>query len=167
MAEDLIRYDVLAQDALRGLVRKVLTEVAQTGLPGEHHFFITFDTRHPGVRISSRIRARYPNEMTVVLQHQFWDLAVTESTFEVGLSFQGVPERLLVPFRAIIGFVDPHVGFGLKFDAAPDAVAVAALPEPSLPAPAEADGEPAPAPAAAEAGSAAVVSLDAFRKKNA
>jgi hypothetical protein len=84
MAEDLIRYDVLAQEALRGLVRKVLTEVAQTGLPGEHHFFITFDTRHPGVRISSRIRARYPTEMTVVLQHQFWDLAVTDSTFEVG-----------------------------------------------------------------------------------
>src|ERR671912_1271501 len=98
MAEDLIRYDVLAQEALRGLVRKVISEVAQTGLPGEHHFFITFDTRHPGVRISSRLKADYPNEMTVVLQHQFWDLSVTDTGFEVGLSFKGVPERLQVPF---------------------------------------------------------------------
>jgi hypothetical protein len=169
MAEDLIRYDVLAQEALRGLVRKVLSEVAQTGLPGEHHFFITFDTRHPGVRISSRIKARYPNEMTVVLQHQFWDLTVTESTFEVGLSFQGVPERLLVPFRAISGFVDPHVGFGLKFDPPPESAialvedsSAAAVPvlEKAADAPAEATPEPA------EAGTAAVVSLDAFRKKN-
>ena len=101
MAEDLIRYDVLAQEALRGLVRKVLAEVAQTGLPGEHHFFVTFDTRHPGVRISPRLKAEYPGEMTVVLQHQFWDLTVTDSAFEVGLSFKGVPEQLLVPFRAI------------------------------------------------------------------
>lgn len=170
MAEDLIRYDVLAQEALRGLVRKVLTEVAQTGLPGEHHFFITFDTRHPGVRISSRIRARYPTEMTVVLQHQFWNLAVTESTFEVGLSFQGVPERLLVPFRAIIGFVDPHVGFGLKFDAAPEQPLIAAPAAGGSPVAVEGvDAEsaaPSPLPDAEVSNTAAVVSLDAFRKKN-
>jgi hypothetical protein len=171
MAEDLIRYDVLAQEALRGLVRKVLTEVAQTGLPGEHHFFITFDTRHPGVRISSRIRARYPTEMTVVLQHQFWDLAVTDSTFEVGLSFQGVPERLLVPFRAIIGFVDPHVGFGLKFDAAPEQAAIAPPATAILPVPVktpdpETPDLASPPEEAAATGTAAVVSLDAFRKKN-
>ncbi len=166
MAEDLIRYDILAQEALRGLVKKVLVEVAQTGLPGEHHFFITFSTQHPGVRISSRLKAQYPTEMTVVLQHQFWDLAVADSAFEVGMSFKGVPERLLVPFRAIDSFVDPHAGFSLKFDvsaiapiaeAAPDAVP--ALPAPQLP-PIEAGGQP-PSETSGD-----VVSLDAFRKKN-
>lgn len=176
MAEDLIRYDVLAQEALRGLVRKVLTEVAQTGLPGEHHFFITFDTRHPGVRISTRIRAQYPSEMTVVMQHQFWDLTVTESAFEVGLSFKGVPEKLFIPFRAVTGFVDPHASFGLKFDPPPETALIAAgMPDvPALPIEdkrkAKATAEPAtPEPAettAAEPGTADVVSLDAFRKKN-
>jgi hypothetical protein len=166
MTEDLIRYDVLAQDALRGLVRKVISEVAKTGLPGEHHFFITFDTRHPGVRISSRLKAEYPNEMTVVMQHQFWDLTVTESTFEVGLSFKGVPERLLVPFRAITSFVDPHASFGLKFDAAPEVAAPAAQ-RTNLPAPLAKQPVPAPeAHPAAETASGDVVSLDAFRKKN-
>jgi uncharacterized protein len=169
MPDDLIRYDVLAQEALRGLVRKVLSEVAQTGLPGEHHFFITFDTRHPGVRISSRLRAQYPNEMTVVLQHQFWDLGVTDSTFEVGLSFNGVPERLLVPLHAITSFVDPQASFGLKFDA-PVAEAEAAPapvgeaePIASLPVPVPQDTTPTPPPPSE---GAAVVSLDAFRKKN-
>jgi hypothetical protein len=165
MSEDLIRYDVLAQEALRGLVRKVLSEVAQTGLPGEHHFFITFDTRHPGVRISTRLREQYPNEMTVVLQHQFWDLMVTDSTFEVGLSFKGVPERLLVPFRAINGFVDPHASFALKFD--PPAEAADELPA-VRPAPAdEARGtfEQDDSPVQPVGGTADVVSLDAFRKK--
>lgn len=165
MSEDLIRYDVLAQDALRGLVRKVMSEVAQTGLPGEHHFFITFDTRHPGVRISSRLKAEYPNEMTVVMQHQFWDLSVTESTFEVGLSFKGIPERLLVPFRAITSFVDPHASFGLKFDP-PAETAPALAGQPSgLPVALAPDPEKEVRPAA-EAGTGDVVSLDAFRKKN-
>jgi hypothetical protein len=165
MAEDLIRYDVLAQEALRGLVRKVLSEVAQTGLPGEHHLFITFDTQHPGVRISSRLQAQYPTEMTVVLQHQFWDLSVTDSTFEVGLSFKGVPERLLVPFRAITSFVDPHASFGLKFDPPPPELAASGA-EPT-PAEEPAPAEPEPAKASPPAGGkAAVVSLDAFRKKN-
>ena len=168
MPEDLIRYDVLAQEALRGLVRKVLAEVAQTGLPGEHHFFVTFDMRHPGVRISSRLRAEYPNEMTVVLQHQFWDLTVTESAFEVGLSFKGVPERLHVPLRAIKGFVDPHASFGLKFD--PPAELAASSEEgqpPSVEEPGEVPAIPQTAAAStAETGTADVVSLDAFRKKN-
>ncbi len=168
MAEDLIRYDVLAQEALRGLVRKVLAEVAQTGLPGEHHFFVTFDTRYPGVRISSRLKAEYPGEMTIVLQHQFWDLTVTDTAFEVGLSFHGAPERLHVPFRAINGFVDPHASFGVKFDPPPELAAVAsaedgATAEERAETPAAAQEL---APAKAEAGSAAVVSLDAFRKKN-
>jgi hypothetical protein len=116
MADDLIRYDVLVSDALRGVVRQVLTEIAATGLPGDHHFYITIDTRLPGVRISSALRNRFPEEMTVVLQHQFWDLKVTEQTFEVGLSFSGVPERLLIPFSSITGFADPSVDFALKFE---------------------------------------------------
>src|SRR6266545_1107026 len=101
MAVDHIRYDILAQDALRGLVRKVLMDTAKNGLPGEHHFYISFDTRADGVRLSPRMRAQYPEEMTVVLQHQFWDLEVTESGFEVGVSFGGIPERVAVPFAAV------------------------------------------------------------------
>lgn len=116
MPEDLIRYDIIIQDALRGAVKKILTEVGRTGLPGEHHFYIAFDTTAPGVRISQRLRERYPQEMTIVLQHQFWDLNITEHTFEVGLSFGGVPERLLVPFSAIKGFFDPSVQFALEFE---------------------------------------------------
>ncbi len=116
MPEDLIRYDVLAQEALRGVVRKVLQEVSRTGLPGEHHFFISFDTKNPGVRMSTRLRSLYPDEMTIVLQHQFWDLNLTDTGIEVGLSFNGIPERLQVPYRAITSFVDPHASFGLKFD---------------------------------------------------
>lgn len=113
---DQIRYDLLAQDALRGVVRRVLMDVARDGLPGEHHFFISFDTRVPGVRLSTRMREKYPEDMTIVLQHQFWDLLVTENGFEVGLSFGGVPERLLVPFAALKGFFDPSVKFGLQFE---------------------------------------------------
>ena len=161
MAEDLIRYDVLAQEALRGLVRKVLTEVAQTGLPGDHHFFITFSTEYPDVRVSPRLKAQYPAEMTVVLQHQFWDLTVTDSVFEVGLSFNGVPEKLHVPFRAVTSFIDPHASFALKFDAGTEAVPEEAE-EPKRIASA---ATPEPADAAADA-AAPVVSLDAFRKKN-
>ncbi len=97
-------------------MRKVLSEVARTGLPGEHHFYIAVDTTSPGVRISSRLRERYPKEMTIVLQHQFWDLVILEHTFEVGLSFGGVPERLLIPFSAVKGFFDPSVQFALEFE---------------------------------------------------
>ena len=107
MATDHIRYDLLAQDALRGVVRTVLIEDAKNGLPGEHHFYITFDTTADGVKLSPRMRAQYPQEMTIVLQHQFWDLIVTDEGFEVGLSFGGVSERLTVPFAAIKRFVDP------------------------------------------------------------
>lgn len=116
MAEDLIRYDIVIQDALRGAVRKILTEVSRIGLPGEHHFYIAFDTNAPGVRISSRLHERYPKEMTVVLQHQFWDLMVTDHAFEVGLSFGGIPEKLFVPFSSIKGFFDPSVQFALEFE---------------------------------------------------
>ena len=116
MSQDLIRYDVLAQDALRGVIRKVLGEVAKTGLPGDHHFFITFMTAAPGVRVSSRLREKYPDLMTIVVQHQYWDLKVTETSFEVGLSFSDIPEKLLIPFAAVRGFYDPSVNFELEFD---------------------------------------------------
>lgn len=112
--KDLIRYDLLVHDALKGVVRKVLID-AKDGLPGEHHFYITFRTDFPGVRLSNRLRERYPQEMMIVLQHQFWDLNVTEHTFEVGLSFSNIPERLLVPFDALVAFSDPSVDFGLRF----------------------------------------------------
>jgi hypothetical protein len=115
MAADHIRYDLLAQEALRGVLRKVLADAAKHGLPGDHHFFVTFDTGAEGVRLSQRMRAQYPKEMTIVLQHQFWDLVVSEETFEVGLSFGGVPERLSVPFAAVKQFLDPSVEFGLQF----------------------------------------------------
>lgn len=116
MAEDLIRYDIIIQDALRSAVRKILVEVNRAGLPGEHHFYIAFETTAPGVKISSRLKERYPKEMTIVLQHQFWDLQITEHAFEVGLSFGGVPEHLYVPFSAIKGFFDPSVQFALEFE---------------------------------------------------
>jgi hypothetical protein len=116
MPVDLIRYDLLAQDALRGVVKKVLTDIAARGLPGEHHFFISFHTRADGVKISDRLREKYPEELTIVLQHQFWDLMVGEESFEVGVSFNGIPERLTVPFAAIKGFFDPSVQFGLQFE---------------------------------------------------
>jgi len=184
MADDHIRYDILAQDALRGVMRKVLAEVARTGLPGNHHFFITFLTNAPGVRISSRLRERYPEQMTIVLQFQYWDLKVTETGFEVGLSFSDVPEKLEVPFAAVRGFYDPSVNFELEFDVksepaeqAPAETAPQRKPEaPVAKAPGAGSkkseqrnkAEPTPkpiAPAAEGAKSADVVSLDAFRKK--
>jgi uncharacterized protein len=193
--KDLIRYDLLVQDALKGVVRKVLID-AKDGLPGEHHFYISFQTDFPGVRLSNRLREKYPQEMTIVLQHQYWDLNVTEHTFEVGLSFSGIPERLLIPFDALTGFFDPSVQFGLKFDSQDDeeeeAPEAAPAPQPvrgtssepvelkqprkALPAEekpaavpkaeqAEVPAEQAPE-ADAASGTAEVVSLDAFRKKN-
>ncbi len=163
--EDLIRYDILAQDALRGVVRKVLAEVARTGLPGNHHFYVTFATRGAGVRVSSRLLAQYPDDMTIVIQHQYWDLTVSEHAFEVGLSFNGISERLLVPFTAVKAFVDPSVQFALQFE--PAMQELAAEPD-ALPAPAEIIAV-RPAESKGEErteGKADVVSLDAFRKKH-
>jgi hypothetical protein len=116
MSSDMIRYDLLAQEALRGVVRKVLSDIGKGGLPGDHHFYIAFDTNYPGVRLSQRLREQYPNEMTIVLQHQFWDLSISDYAFEVGLSFGNVPERLVIPFDAVKGFFDPSVQFGLQFE---------------------------------------------------
>lgn len=178
MADDQIRYDILAQEALRGVMRKVLVEVSRTGLPGNHHFFITFLTNAPGVRISSRLRERYPEQMTIVLQFQYWDLKVTDAGFEVGLSFSDTPEKLEVPFSAVRGFYDPSVNFELEFDVKTEGSAPApvekpapalkavkpvkdAKPEPPQPpaAPTESQAEEEQKPGAE------VVSLDAFRKK--
>ena len=117
MPDHHIRYDLLAQQALRGVVRTVLADVAKKGLPGEHHFKITINTTAPGVRLSDRLRAQYPETMTIILQHQFWDLTVADRGFEVGLSFGGITERLMVPFDAIIAFYDPAVQFGFQFEA--------------------------------------------------
>ena len=116
MPVDHIRYDILVQEALRGMVRNVLADTAKGGLGGDHHFFVTFDTTAEGVKLSDRLRERYPEEMTVVLQHQFWDLKVTDELFEVGLSFGGVAERLVVPLAAIKAFADPSVQFTLQFE---------------------------------------------------
>jgi len=189
MAEDLIRYDILAQDALRGVVRKVLSEVARTGLPGEHHFFVSFATTAPGVRISTRLLAQYPEEMTIVLQHQYWDLILTEEFFEVTVSFNKQQERIKVPFAALSAFVDPSVRFGLQFDrkdkgtvpvekpaAAPASATPLPAPEkrPSLGAPTNAapgetkadDAEtPAETPEKPADPASKIVKLDSFRKK--
>ncbi len=116
MQSQAIRYDLLVQDALRGMVRDLLVKAAREGLPGDHHFFITFKTHAPGVQLSTRMKARYPDEITIVLQHQFWDLIVSDRQFEVGLSFSNIPERLVVPFSALSGFHDPSVPFMLKFE---------------------------------------------------
>ena len=180
MPEDHIRYDILAQEALRGVMRKVLGEVARTGLPGNHHFFITFLTGAPGVRVSSRLRERYPEQMTIVVQYQYWDLKVTDVGFEIGLSFSDIPEKLEIPFTAVRGFYDPSVNFELEFDVKPDDVAAMAEEEPveeieTSPVsvvpqlkdgkpPADTDKEKASEDEGEKAG-AQVVSLDSFRKK--
>jgi len=117
-AEHDIDYDALAQEAMRGVVRAVLSRVQKSGLPGNHHFYIAFDTRHPGVVLSKRLKSKYAEEMTIVLQHRFWELIVSDARFEVKLTFDGIPERLVVPFAAIKVFFDPSVPYGLQFDEA-------------------------------------------------
>jgi len=181
MTVDHIRYDLLAQDALRGVVRTVLEDAARNGLPGDHHFYITFDTLVEGVQLSPRMLAQYPNEMTVVLQHQFWDLVISENAFQVGLSFGGIPERLVIPFAAIKGFFDPSVQFSLQFAQAtdtavpepgseteeadsnsrrpapqrrgrPPSAPLPTVPAPATPKPAAATSEPRPAPVEQDSG---------------
>jgi hypothetical protein len=172
MAEDLIRYDLLAQAALRGVVRTVLADAANKGLPGQHHFQITFATGAPGVRLSERLRAKYPETMTIVLQHQFRDLAVRDDAFDVGLSFGGVAEKLTIPLDAVTAFFDPSVPFGFQFQP----IEVAAEEEGDAKAPARPPARPASKAKEAEtvpggkdekpAGAGGeVVSLDRFRKK--
>ena len=114
--DSLLPYDLWTEEALRQVVVRALAHVGAEGMPCEHHFYVSFRTDRPGVSIPTRLLTQYPHEMTIVLQHQFWDLGVTEHTFEVGLSFSGIPERLLIPFDALVGFFDPSVQFGLKFE---------------------------------------------------
>jgi len=194
-AEAHIDYEALAQVAMRSMVRMVLARVAKTGLPGEHHFYIAFDTQAVGVSRSKRLREKYPKEMTVVLQHRFWDLGVSDDRFEVKLTFDGIPERLSVPFAAIKVFFDPSVPYGLQFEdsdlageplGSSEAAAVEAQPgklekkpraprkprtekavEP--PRPERPVGRPQIVASKPESGDASnenkVVSIDAFRKK--
>jgi len=147
--ESLLPYDEWTEAALRQVMVFALRHVAEHGLPGAHHFYITFRTDHPGTEVPPRLKAQYPKEMTVVLQHQFWDLAVDDEAISVGLSFGGAATTLRIPHCAVTGFNDPQVRFGLRF-------------RPEIPEPAP---EPEPAPPAAPGEAAAVVSLDAFRRR--
>ena len=148
-ADSLIPYDEIVQDALRSVVRRVLDRVdADGGLPGAHHFYIAFRTRYPGVEMPRHLLERYPEEMTIVIQHRYWDLKIDDVHFEIGLSFNQVPAKLSIPFDAVTGFVDPAVDFTLQFQAKDGEAAVAAAPV-----------------TAAVDGASNVVTLDAFRKK--
>lgn len=158
MTDDSLNYPLLIDHAMRGVVRDVLRQVSAHGLPGQHHFFISYDTTHPGVKMSDVLRAKYPRDITIVLQHQFWDFRVEDHQFHATLSFGGVPEKLTVPFAAITAFADPSVQFGLQFQPLDTAGETA---EPS----AQPMAVMVEAIAPDDAGSAEVISLDAFRKK--
>jgi uncharacterized protein len=188
VSDDPLNYQVMTEDALRGVMRRALSVVAERGLMGQHHFYLTFRTTYPGVQIPDHLRDRHPEEMTIVIQHQYWGLEVTDTGFKVSLSFNGQQERLIIPFAAVSAFVDPSVQFGLQFSvAAPANAQVATLAPIKSGAPAK-SGALAPAsPPAAAADTAAtsdappaapppplpgdegsrVVALDAFRKSDA
>ncbi len=155
--DSLLPYDEWAEEALRGVAIRALQYAAAEGMPGQHHFYVSFRTDFPGVSIPTRLLAQYPEEMTIVLQHQFWDLLVEEAEgyFSIGLSFGGIPSTLTVPFAALTAFADPHVQFGLRFRAAP--VEAANTETPDQEAEVETIEKPAVEPQ--------VVSLDAFRRK--
>ena len=180
MADDGIRYDLLTQNALRGVVREVLTQVQTDGLPGEHYLYIAFDTHAQGVSISKRLKEQYPEEMTVVLQYQFWDLFVSDEGFEVKLSFANVPERLVIPFNSVKAFYDPSAQFGLQFgkpgaandsarqhmaSALPDVVGDQSEDRGSTEPSAEETAESEPVEVVMSRPPAEVVQLDNFRKK--
>lgn len=158
-----IDYSAFIDQAMRGVVRQVLRGVQKNGLPGEHHFYITFRTTHPGVKISDTIKSRYPQEMTIVLQHQFWDFRVEDNMFYVTLSFGGVPERLEIPYAALTAFADPSVKFGLQFQMPEDAPQANDAGTPVM----LFENEPSPLgeTSAEEAQAAEIISLDSFRKK--
>jgi hypothetical protein len=161
--KDLFRYDKMVERALRGVVREALARTVASGLPGTHHFYITFQTKHPGTNIPESLSSQYPEDMTIVLEHQFWDLEIEEDHFAVTLSFQNRPERLVIPFEAITAFTDPSCKFGLQFQANEgDAADAGATETAAKPTKIEAKKEPA-ADKGAKTGE--VVALDAFRKK--
>jgi len=172
MTESLIDYDGLVQQALRNVVREILLKVGRDGLQGDHHFYIAFRTRAPGVRLPQRLLERYPEEMTIVIQHRFWDLNVRDADFDITLSFNQRPEVLTIPFQAIVGFVDPSVQFALQFQdnlATDDSGAVKDASETAAAAPAQAGAEQGTiadrTAQKADAMQDNVVTLDAFRKK--
>jgi len=177
---DRFHYDALVDDALRSVVRRVLTQVAEKGLPGSHHFYISFRSTDPGVELPEYLRAKYPEEMTIVLQHQYWDLIINDTWFEVTVSFNKQQERIKVPFAALSAFVDPSVRFGLQFDRRDKQAGDAAAAPTPLPAPEkrpplaaptgegpdqQAKLEPAADVAKPEDAASKIVKLDSFRKK--
>jgi hypothetical protein len=171
MNQNTLDYERLVDGALKGVVREALALAARRGLPGAHHFYVTFKTTHPGVEISDALHGRYPDEMTIVLQHQFWGLEANEDSFEVTLSFSGVSERLKVPYSALTSFVDPSVKFGLQFRAGAAAAAASTQASQASNAaksaeskPAEPKGLPGAEVAPAEPADK-IISLDSFRKK--
>ena len=159
MAQDLFRYDKMVETALRGVARQALTLAARDGLPGDHHFYVTFRSSDPGVVLPPQLLAKFPEEMTIVLQHQFWGLEVGEEAFSVSLSFSGRVERLTIPLAAITSFADPSVNFGLHFEASAPAPAAEAAEA------AEATALPAAQTVAPERPPAEIVTLDRFRKR--
>ncbi len=171
MAKDTLRYDIMVEAALRGVVRDALAASVERGLPGAHHFFITFRTDFPGVDIPDFLRAQYPGEMTIVLEHQFWGLEVDQEKFGVTLSFNNQAQRLTIPIRAITAFADPSVKFGLEFrvEAEPVAATPAEGVVPSAPVakldPQKTDGETRSGENPPSEKVAEVVKLDSFRKK--
>ena len=165
MSKDYIGYEVLMDSALRGVVREALRRVEQQALVGSHHFYLTFKTNFPGVDIPQFLHEQYPDEMTIVLQHQFWDLKVEEDQFKVTLTFRKLPAELVIPFAALTAFVDPGVQFGLQFKIAEAEGAPAAPAAVPAPSPQAAGTAPSEKPAEKPAAPGEVVSLDAFRKK--
>jgi uncharacterized protein len=161
MAQDLFQYDLMVERALRGVVRDALRKAASDGLRSNHHFYIGFATQMAGVRIPDSLRSRYPDEMTIVLQHQFWDLEITEEAFSVTLSFQKQLERLAIPFAAIRSFADPSVNFALEFAGPEGKTAMPAEQPPAATLPLDAP----PARPATEKTTGEVVTLDSFRKR--
>lgn len=160
---DYIGYEALTQAAMRGVIRETLRQVAAESMPpGEHHFYITFRSKAPGVKMADHLVERFPDEMTIVIQHQFWDLEVEEGHFEIVLKFAGVPQHIYVPYAAITRFVDPAVNFALSFDrpaASGEGKDVVA------PAAEHRDVSEEATPSAAGDGGSTVVSIDAFRRK--
>lgn len=167
MPKEQLRYDRMVETALRGVVRDALTEVAERGLPGNHHFYLTFRTGFPGVDIPDYLTAQYPNEMTIVLQFQYYGLDVTEDHFEVTLSFNNVHERLVIPFAAITTFADPSVNFALQFQpiVSTESAEVSAMPPRPVPERVDEETVEESSPPAEEPKRGEVVALDAFRKK--
>lgn len=156
MVQDNIHYPSLIDTAMRSVVRDVLKKILTSGLPGDHHFYISFNTTFPGVKISETLKSKYPKEITIVLQHQFWDFKVEDHQFSVTLSFSGVPEKLTVPYAALTAFADPSVKFGLQFQ--PTEMFDVEMAEPQEAISVTVKSEP-------EDASEKIISLDTFRKK--